>query len=153
MSEKIKSKWGIGIALLYGSFVIFILGIVVLASLQDFQMVEDNYYDKELVYQKHIDKVNRTEQLKSKLKVEQNTNSGLITITFPTLGSQASVSGTILFFRPSDAAMDKKIEISVDQFSQQEIDLGSLEKGRWKMMIYWQVDSTDYFNQEELYIQ
>ena len=142
-----------GIAFLYGSFFLFILSLVVFASFQDFHMVEENYYDKEIAYQQHIDKVSRTRQLSERLSIELDQTSGLIQIQFPTFIDPATISGDILFFRPSNAAMDRKITIDIDSNSLQEISPTGLEKGRWKLMIYWQVDTVEYFDQQEIYLQ
>ena len=80
-NKKHKSKWGYGVAFLYGGFVLFMLSIVFYVSFQDFQMVEDDYYRKELVYQDQIDKMERTRKNNSDVSVEI-ASSGNILIKF-----------------------------------------------------------------------
>ncbi|MCB9190933.1 MAG: FixH family protein [Flavobacteriales bacterium] len=50
--------WGTRITLFYGSFVAFMLFMVVMAVQQDFDLVADNYYEQEIAYQDRIDQMN-----------------------------------------------------------------------------------------------
>ena len=64
MTEKSKkSAWGIGIFAGYGVFIIFVLALVLYASIQDVQLVEESYYEKGLAYQDRIDRRDRANQL------------------------------------------------------------------------------------------
>ncbi|MGB1317661.1 MAG: FixH family protein, partial [Flavobacteriales bacterium] len=51
-------NWGWGISIFYGSFVVFMLGMVTLAFQQDFDLVADDYYEQEIAYQGRIDQMN-----------------------------------------------------------------------------------------------
>ena len=52
-----KFNWGWKIAILYGGFVCFMLVMVFIASNQKVELVTTNYYEEELKYQSHIDKM------------------------------------------------------------------------------------------------
>ena len=70
-----KSNWGKGITILISGFVIFMLGLVGFASFQSFNLVETDYYQKEINYQDHIDKVKRTSVLSDGVKISQIQSS------------------------------------------------------------------------------
>lgn len=64
-----KISWGIKIFSLYGIFVLFVLAMVLFTMTKDVGLVTDNYYEKELTHQEHIDKLKRTEALEKGLKI------------------------------------------------------------------------------------
>ena len=59
-----KISWGTGIAIFYSFFVIAMLVFVYAATKQDNSLVSDTYYEEDLSYQKKLDKMQRTNQLK-----------------------------------------------------------------------------------------
>jgi len=74
-------SWGKGIILV---FVVFVLGIGILvyrSMTKNIDLVTTNYYEKELKYQEQIDKINNTNSLKEKIKIEYN--GSVILITYP----------------------------------------------------------------------
>lgn len=146
-----KSKWGLGIFLLYGLFVIFILSLVMFASVHDVQLVEKNYYQKDLAYQDQIDRVDRTSRLEKKLTMDMSGENGNIKIKFP-VGKNKIIEGTIKFFRPSNSRYDFEIPIKADSLGTQEIDTKLMIRGFWKVNLNWKVDSIEYYQQEPLMI-
>ena len=55
--------WGKGVWLIFGGFVVFILGCVAFASMQRFDLVTTDYYARQIAYQDQIEKNARTAQL------------------------------------------------------------------------------------------
>ena len=50
-------NWGWKIALVYTLFALMTLGFVVLGSMKKVNLVEKDYYEKEIKYQEQIDKI------------------------------------------------------------------------------------------------
>ncbi len=151
MTNNKKSKWGFGVFALYGVFVLFILTLVLYVSLQDFQVVEKDYYKKDLAYQDQIDRMDLTNQLEKKLTVDLSPQGGNIIINFP-VEKNKDISGAIKFFRPSNSRLDFEVAIDADSLGKQEIDINSMVRGYWKMKMNWTVDSVEYYKQEPLII-
>jgi hypothetical protein len=152
MSEnKSKSKWGIGVFLLYGSFVFFILMLVMFVSIQNFDMVEKNYYKKELAYQEQIDRIERTNQLENNISIDFSSETGNIQIKFPVEKSNR-VSGTIKFFRPSNANLDFELPIQLDSMMIQEIVSEKVLRGYWLIKIIWSADSIEYYSEMPFFV-
>lgn len=142
-----KSKWGLGIAILFGSFALFIISLVLYVSFINHELVEKDYYQKEMQYQDHIDKLNNTHRLNSKLKMELNQDTKIMTIKFPDINNQ-KITGIISFYRPSDVKLDYDENIVTDSSGIQTFNLSELNKGLWKLKINWS-DNINYFYYEE----
>ncbi|MEZ5358131.1 MAG: FixH family protein [Candidatus Zixiibacteriota bacterium] len=154
MSESTKkSAWGVGIFVFYGVFIVFILALVLYVSLQDMQMVTEDYYAKDLVYQQHIDKVRQSQELTEGLKIEPNPGKMHIMLTFPADMSPDSIGGTVTLFRPSNARLDKVIDIAPDKSGQQAIDIAGLVRGNWRIRIDWSCGSRSFYSEDVLYLQ
>jgi len=147
-----KSNWGTGIVILYSSFVLFILFIAAIAAMQDYDLVHKDYYQQEIAYQKQIDRLNRTNNLTDPPRIEFLAEQGAVLLHFPDSIKHESLTGSVVFFRPSDASLDRKVAIALDSDGKQQIDLKQLAHGNWKMQIYWAVDSIDYYYEESIYI-
>ena len=114
MSVVSKRGWGTGIALLFGSFATFILVLVGFSSFQQFNLVENDYYDKELKYQETIDKINRVRQNPDGLTLSHDQRFKTLTLSFGANEKVAVFDGDITFFRPSNPALDFIIPVKPD---------------------------------------
>jgi nitrogen fixation protein FixH len=152
MNQPTRSRWGIGIAVLYGSFVLFILAIVALASFQHFDLVEDHYYDKELVYQKHIDMINRTNALVERPTIRVHEQTHEVILTFPMSIPHDQVNGLIILYRPSGSVMDVTVSIKLDSANQQHVAIEKLPAGFWKAKVEWRVGDDEYYLEDSFFI-
>jgi len=60
---KIKFNWGTGLVIAMAVMIGGMVTLVTIAVRQDYDLVEDNYYQKSVDYQQHIEKVKRTDAL------------------------------------------------------------------------------------------
>lgn len=146
----LKLNWGTRIAMLYIGFVALIAVMITLSMRQKIELVSDDYYDKELVFQTKIDEMNNANALSG--KVDHSIEDNVFVIHFPAEFKGLAVSGNVLFFRPSDSSKDLKTEIKLDADLNQKIDLKTLSKGMYKMQVSWSVDNTPYFSEETIVI-
>lgn len=145
-----KSRWGIGIAVVYIVFMIATVGFAIFASNQKIELVSPDYYDQEINYQQHIDKVQRTNNLPGGVRF--NFGSGVASIQFPAQFKQSEISGKIYFFRPSDKKKDFLLNISADGQNIQNINTSSLLKGFWRIKIYWSAGGQSYYNEDSFFV-
>ena len=146
----VKISWGIKIAILYIGFVLLIGFMVFMCMNQKIDLVSDDYYQKELVFQNKIDETNNANSLSE--KIQHSFNGTNIELVFPKIFQGKNVEGEILFFRPSDASKDFKSIIKLNNVASQFISLGNLSKGMYKMQISWKADGLSYFSQETIII-
>lgn len=145
-----KISWGIKIAGLYIGFVILILTLVSMAVRQNVDLVSKDYYEQELKFQNKIDKVNLTRSLKEQVSWEVKQES--LYLKFPEQFKGKKINGSIYFFRPSDAAYDKKISLSTDTIVL-DIPTAQLKTGLYKMQLDWKVDNNEYYNEGVIQIK
>ena len=153
MSAVSKRGWGTGIALLFGSFAVFILILVGFASLQKFHLVEKDYYNKELNYQETIDKSSRASQNPDGVIVDYEQLSKILFLTFPGDEKSGVIDGEITFFRPSDEALDFILPVKPDENNIQTVSTGKMAAGLWKVKIDWSIDTTEFYFEDILVIE
>jgi len=146
-----KISWGTGIVI---AFIIFI-GLIVTTGVylmnQDVQLVSDDYYDKEIAYQQHIDDVARTTELSSDDIIL--FDGSLIKLKLPGEISGKNIAGEIYFYRPSDSKLDIKIPFYPDENNQQIIPVENIQKGYWRVQFSWTTDVNGYFSEKSIIIE
>ena len=150
---KKKSRWGVAVFAFYGLFVVAVLAMVMFVSLQEIQLVEENYYQQELVYQDQIDRIKRTLELPSAVSFHYNRSAGLITVAYPSEVAPERLSGAIALMRPSNADLDRSFAVQPDSTGRQAIDTSRLARGLWRVKALWKIDGNEYYNEDMIIIE
>ncbi len=137
--------WGKGILVTIIAFVSFILVLVTISIRQDdIHLVTENYYEEEIKYQEHIQREKATASLGRDVLL-LDSNALVIQLDLP-LGAE----GTLHFFRPSDARLDRKIPIKINNLEGSEIPIGSLLPGYWKVQLTWTENGVNYYQEKKI---
>ena len=144
------SFWGKGVWLIYGGFVLFVLGCVAVAAIQHIDLVESDYYEKGLDYQKQIKKIEMGSR--EAPAVTALTDKMGIIVNFETAYITPDFKGTVLFFRPSDARLDFEIPLRLNKSGEQEITDTRLQNGFWRVKINWQTVGESYYSEYKIFI-
>lgn len=139
-----RIHWGWRIAMLYGSFVVFILYMVYRSVQMKTDLVTPDYYAEELKYQEHIDKVKRTSELSSSLQWQKTDKN--ISYTFPAEFVGKKINADVYFYCPSNIKKDTKLNLETTS-GQFTLDVTSLQKGFYQMKINWKADDISYYNE------
>jgi len=144
---KNKFTWGHGIVLALGGFIVFILGMIFLYSrgYQNSEMVSENYYEDELVYQKVIDAKNTADKLIEKPVFSQNSEG--IKIEFPKKFNNTNSKIKFHLFRTEDSKLDIRKEVELDNKNSFVIpaNAGILKNGSYTLKLYWiENNKTEY---------
>ena len=103
-----KINFGHKIAIGYSLFVLFILAFVVTSFQFNFDLDEEDYYAKEVVFEEEIQAVEAFNQLEGDIKIEQGNR---LMIHLPTaLAEQVDLEYSLLFKRPSDKRLDWRFQ-------------------------------------------
>ncbi len=153
MATERKSRWGIGIAALYIGFVLFILACVGFASLQDFDLVEDDYYARGLAYETQLDKLRRTADLSDGPAITLAGTPAAIAVTFPDTFAPDSVGGTVTLYCPANSRADRTLPLALDSDRTMRIETNDLTKGAWKVKLDWQYGGASYYTEDLLILQ
>jgi len=150
MASKFKFNWGTGIAIFYISFVIAMLFFVFWTTGNNRDLVTDDYYAEELVYQDVIDSKARAEELVG--KVEINSEKGRIEIRLPEGMTDKFIKGELFLYRQADKRMDTRL-----QFEGQKIDYSFQSEriviGKWTVKLSWTSDGKDYYYEDKIWIK
>jgi hypothetical protein len=146
-----KFNWGTGIFIVIVLFLLAVIAFFIYIKTLDINLVEENYYEKELVYQQRIDKISNTAQLPGKISILQAP--GLLIIQFPEIDSSLVASGSILLYRPSDLRKDVSLPLQLDNSRRQAIDISGIDKGKWTVKMEWNMGGKDYYFEEGLIIE
>jgi len=148
-----KSGWGVGIFALYGVFVLFMLGLVVLATFNAHSLVTEDYYEKELRYQEQIERMNNANTLSAGLDISYDRSNRQIVLSYPADAVIGELMGTVTMFRPSDAEHDVVYPVQVDQDARQYIRTDNLLRGLWRMKVDWMSAGDGYYVEEVVIIE
>lgn len=150
---KKKSHWGYGIAGVYILFAISAIGFVIFSRFHQMDLVTKKYYEEELKYQDQIDRTQRANALPQTLNWEYVAAAKSVILKFPVDSLAQQISGTIMFFRPSDARQDLVLPIELSDQGHQVVNAAELSKGMWRMKIFWTTGETEFYNEEVLVIE
>lgn len=143
-------NFGVKITILYLSFVALILTLVFLSYGQKHDLVSKDYYAQELKYQDKIDAINNSNAQPNSITHKVEGSSIIISINDSL--SLHNFSGTINFFRPSDASKDVKLKM-VFVNNQQVISKNTLQHGSYKMQLSWKNNGKNYYKEEVIFIE
>lgn len=142
-----KINWGTKIAIFYSSFVLFIIGMVIMAFNQNYDLVTEDYYAQEIAYQDRIDHQTNTNDLKESVKLFIEDRQ--LIIELPTLTNE-SVNGNISCFRPSDETKD--FEVKLIDGNRQTIPLSKFIKGKYLIKLDWTTNNQSYYDEQVIII-
>lgn len=139
-----KLNWGHGVAIALGSFIIFILFLIFVYSsgMKNSELISDDYYQDELIYQQVIDAKNNAETLVQKPAYSQDKNG--ITIVFPQSVSVDDSKVNFTLFRTDDGNLDVKKEITLDGSKQFTIPSKVLSAGSYTLKVSWKENKKPY---------
>jgi len=133
-----KFDWGHGIVLALGSFIAFILFMILIfpEGQQNADLVTDDYYTEELHYQQVIDAKNNADLLSEKPVYSQN--SAGIQLTFPESIKPENSKVNFELFRTNNSNLDVKKELTLDSKNSILIPSKVLAPGSYTLKIKWQ---------------
>lgn len=143
-----KINWGLGIAMFYASFMFVLILAVVKSTTFDNSLVADNYYERDINYQKHYDKIVNNDRLDVPIDLAYDQPSQTLNFSFPK--TLEKVSGTIQLFNPVTEHLDLFKKIQLDNNASMHIKTHQLKKGRWKIKVDWKDQHKSYFQEMEI---
>lgn len=145
-----KFNWGTGITLFYVIFMFAMIYMVYQSTQVERNLVVENYYEKDLQYQLHLDKLKNSSTLKNDLGIFQNKEEKYLRFAFPK--ELAEIKGDILFYRPSDNSKDFDTKIKIDSAHELRISTATLQSGIWKVKVNWEGNEIPYYKEATIQI-
>ncbi|MGA0558336.1 FixH family protein [Larkinella sp. VNQ87] len=142
-------NWGKSIVVVFVLFAGFIGTLVFLMSRQQVDLVREDYYQNEVAYQQHIDRVSRTAKLGNAFAIQYQPDQQQLLLTLPV----SLKTGEAKLYRPSDRKQDAVVRLQPNGEHRQTIPTAKLAKGYWKVQLTWSDGQQDYFSEQPLTIQ
>ena len=139
-------NWGKGIVLAFICFATFIGYMVTRAFQEEFDLVTENHYAREINFQEKLVKLANTASSGMSVKIKQELAH--ILIEFP----DKSAEGTIEFYHPSREIFDKTFAIDLKDGAQR-IAKTELISGNYRVNINWQVKGQDFLQESKIFIR
>lgn len=145
-----KINWGTGLVIgmvLFIGFIMFFVVQIMTDKQYDYDLVTEDYFGKELVYQKELDALENSNTLEHNLS-SKRTEKGW-EITFPEEIEPSEISGTVLLYRPSSKKLDFELPIVLTD-GVLLIPDEKMVGGRWVTKVNWNYKGKDYLYNEEI---
>jgi hypothetical protein len=142
-----KFHFGHGITLVLLIFIAFLATVFVKSQRMNHTLVVDDYYAKDLAYQKTYEKMSNalTEKKDFDLKWNKGSKTHILSFT-----DKEQKRGTIRFYRPSDSSLD--FEIKFD--SKEDVEINQMiVPGKWTIISEWnEAKGVDYLVEKTMII-
>jgi len=137
--------WLWGITLGITVFISFYLGLAHWAYQSDVNLMYDNYYAKDIVFEQQIRRVERTEALPVVPHLSYDQQTEALTVRFPETMHQTVSAGQLLLFRPANFHHDRSFPLELVGDTLQVLNLPDLDPGLWRIKLSWTADSLEYY--------
>jgi len=138
-------NWGRFITFIYVAFVAGIVYLVYGSMQQDINLVDENYYQKELAFQKEIEQSNRAVQLNQIVSVEETANGYWVKVD-SARGSKFSAD--VHFYCASSKEKDKLFHFNDQNEAKWWIPAHKIQPGKYTVKTKWVIDAQDTLMQE-----
>jgi hypothetical protein len=142
-------NWGKSILAVYIGFVLLMVFMVYMASMQDFDLVAKDYYKQEIEYQTKID-ANKN-QTNSNNKWQIISMSNQIEISLANFAASKKPVGKIEFYRPSNSKLDVMKDLDLNAEGKMFISAQNFKTGPYLIKINYTIENKSYFEQLNYY--
>lgn len=141
-------NWGTRIVILYLSFAALIATLVVMSVRQRIELVSPTYYEEEINYQQDIDAMNRANALTEPLEI--GYIDGAVAVAFPQRFHGRALDGEIVFRKPDDSSLDRRVPVQPDTAGVQRVPRAQLAFGSYTVKVSWKMDGLNYLVEKEI---
>ncbi|MEZ4909746.1 MAG: FixH family protein [Saprospiraceae bacterium] len=142
-----KFNWPVALVLFFVLFIGTLVFILIKSRQYDHSLVIDDYYNQDIHYQEHYDKVKNMTNLTENVKISHDNANHELSIIFP---SGNDKHGDIILYNPLSKHLDKKYSFDIQGDSIYKIPTDNLKTGRWKIKLDWKQNSQNYYFEEEI---
>jgi hypothetical protein len=143
-------NWGYKIMTVIIVFIVGMLTMVFVAFKQTNEMMDENYYQRELQYQTLIDASENLSVISKNPLLQMNGEN--LELTLPAGARNTFEKGEIEFVCVNDQSKDITLPIQIGQDGVQKIEKALLGKGNYTVRIKWKNDGKQFYRQEKLII-
>jgi hypothetical protein len=146
----IKWNWGTGIFIFIVFFMAACIAFLIYTHNQDWSLVEEDYYPKELRHEEKLVKMRNVSALTGQFRIAMEP-SGLI-IGFPADFRGSAMTGTVQIYRPSDEKLDIVLPVVLDSSLSMSIPASRLFHGKYVVKADWSANGKEYYLEKEVFV-
>lgn len=143
-------NWGRGILIVIILFLAGMLTMVFIATKQNNDLIDDNYYEKELAFQGQIDAAKKLDAVDESSLLKQDAQT--ISVVLPASLATKVTDGTVIFLRSDDASKDVSVKLNPDKDGVQVLSNNKFEKGYYTARITWKNNDSLCFREEKIFV-
>lgn len=141
-------SWSKAIILTFILFAGFIGTLVYQMCRQRVDLVRDDYYQDEIAYQQHIDRVDNAARLNTPWTVTYLEERQQVVFTLP----DSLRRGEITFYRPADRLQDRRVPIPEIHPIRQVVSTETMGRGYWRVKLTWTDGRREFYTENELFL-
>ncbi len=142
--------WGWKAAILYGTFAVGMVALVVASSRQKYDLVAPDYYKQELDYQNVLDAGKNAAALSAAIDVHANATN--VIVALPGELRQQTITGTVHFYSPVDKAWDKTVPLAPAEGTT-IIPRAELHNTHYTVKVSFEAGGKKYYQESELQLR
>lgn len=140
-------NWGKAVVLTFALFAGFVGFMVYRMHRERIDLVRDDYYQTEMVYQKQIDRMTNARHEKP-MNMTYQASTRQLAVALPATLRR----GEIHFYRPADRQLDFVVRIPAVHKSQQVVSTANVAKGYWRVQFTWSDGQHGYYTEEDIFL-
>jgi nitrogen fixation protein FixH len=138
-----KLNWGTGIAIVYVTFALSMVGLVIASRHHNPGLTENDYYNLDIHYQEHLDKKINTAALAVQPQVVYDSPQKAVEIQFPE--GMGVNGGTARFYRAETTGDDFTTKLESLSNGKIGVPAGAMHSGKWHVELDWEAGGKKYF--------
>ncbi|MCU0770189.1 MAG: FixH family protein [Verrucomicrobia bacterium] len=148
--QKSFNPWPYSILGVFAVAVVAAVGWVGFCIGHGSDLVADDYYEQEVEYQKHMDRIEHGQALGEGVSIAYEPALGFIRIRLPQAQARLRPTGAVHLYRPSEAGLDRTLPLELDGAGEQHVDAGLLKPGQWEVRVRWSAAGEEFFRNEKV---
>lgn len=150
--DKTFNPWPYGIIAVFVIFIASFAAVVTYISQHNMDLVSSDYYEQEIRYQRRMEQLNRTAELRAGTQVAFDAAKQRLRVSLPSAHAANDPQGRLQLYRPSAAGLDQEFKLATDTAGNQDFDTKGLRPGLWKARLHWSGGGKDCFVEESLLV-
>lgn len=147
---RIRLHWGVAVVVLYTSFAIATLSFVVFAIANPEALVADDYYRQAMQHDRRM--LATLNGRAAGASVTVSADSSHRTAVLQLAPSSVARTGTVTWYRASDASLDRVVPLALDATGTQRVDISSLQTGHWRVKVEWEAAGEPFYVEEAVMV-
>ncbi len=145
-----RNLWPYGII---AAFILFAGGLattVTIAVTHPEDLVNENYYENEVQFQRQMDNAARAQQAGATLRCDPAARQ--MVVALPAAQLTQAFSGAMRLYRPDSPKQDRELALEPRPDGTQILDLSSLAPGPWLLKATWEAGGKGYYLEQKFIV-